>query len=219
LTLTFPSVSGVGTFLDNDADPGTQYSASLALYDGATLLGTVAETSDATGDPIYLGATDTTGADITSAVYSLTVAGQTNLHVVSYTYNSYDCNAGHVDTPLCTSLPGSLCTVANNDLQCPQKCLCQGFSHAALPITSTHMPEYPNFGATPNLVGTPDTDPSNLADFYFDSVDFAGASSASSVAPEPETIHLLGACGLVLAALLQRKFVRRSKEQSTASQG
>ena len=141
LTLTFPAVSGVGTFLAGDTNPGTPFSASLALYNGATLLGTVTETSDSIGDPIYLGATDTDGANITSAVYSLLVAGQFKGPVVGYTYVGYDCSGGHTDVnPLCPSLPGSGCTIPNNTLQCPQKCLCQGNSHAALPITSTHMP-------------------------------------------------------------------------------
>jgi len=101
LTLTFPVVSGVGTFLENDAEPGTPFSASLAVYAGATLLGTVMETSDSRGDLIYPGATDMDGANITSATYSLTVAGNINWHIASYSYSSYDCNAGNVDGPLC----------------------------------------------------------------------------------------------------------------------
>ena len=36
LTLTFPAVSGVGAFLVNSANPGTQFTASLAVYNGAT---------------------------------------------------------------------------------------------------------------------------------------------------------------------------------------
>lgn len=182
LTLTFPAVSGVGTFIVNSANPGTQFTASLAVYNGTTLLGTVTETSNATGDPIYLGATDTTGANITSAVYSLTVAGQIPGPIVSYTYNSYDCSAGHVDMPVCASLPTRLCTSGNNRLQCPQKCLCGSPPAASLPFTTTSTTTYPNMNRFPNYgPSTPDTDPSNLADFYIASVDLAGPSTAPEI--------------------------------------
>ncbi len=180
LTLTFPAVSGVGTFLVNDVHPGTQFTASLAVYNGATLLGTVTETSNTQGDPIYLGATDTTGPNITSAVYSLTVAGQILGPVVSYTYTQYDCNAGHTDVPFCISLPTNVCPIGDNRLKCPQKCLCLA-ANTTLPFTSTHTPPYPNFTYHPNYNPTPDTDPSNLADFYIASVDFAGPSTAPEI--------------------------------------
>lgn len=183
LTLTFPAVSGVGTRLVNSVNPGTQFTASLAVYNGATLLGTVTTQSNAVGSPIYLGATDTTGANITKAVYSLTVAGQTPGPIVSYTYRNYDCSAGHVDPPLCSSLPVGVCPNGNNRLQCPQKCLCSPGLPALLPYT-TPPPQHPNMnvGRFPNFgPSTPDTTPSNLADFYVASVDFAAPLAAPAI--------------------------------------
>lgn len=182
LTLTFPAVAGVGAFIVNNANPYTQFTASLAVYNGATLLGTVTRQSDTDGNPIYLGATDTTGPNITSAVYSLTVAGQAQgSTVVSYTYTSYDCAGGNSDPSFCSSLSTSNCGSGDNRLSCPQKCLCGSPTGASLPYTSTRMPPYPNFTTQPNYNREPDTDPTNLADFYVASVDFAGPSTAPEI--------------------------------------
>jgi hypothetical protein len=71
LTLSFgQSISGAGATIQADA-PG-QFTASLQVFDGSTGLGTFTVNSDASGDPVYIGALDSTGADITSAVFSLT---------------------------------------------------------------------------------------------------------------------------------------------------
>src|SRR5262249_6644371 len=51
--------------------PG-QFTASLQVFNGATGLGTFTVNSDANGDPVYIGALDSTGANITSAVFSIT---------------------------------------------------------------------------------------------------------------------------------------------------
>jgi hypothetical protein len=215
LTLTFPGVSGVGTYMYNDVAAGTQFTAQLALYNGTSLLATFTESSDTSGDPIYLGAQDTSGAGITSAVFSLTVAGQSYGSPVGYNYSNagYNCNAGHVDPPLCSSMTSSLCSVVVNTLKCPQKCECQFGAAAALSgVVESSL--YPNWsGVVPLYNDVPDTNPSDLADFYIDSLDLSDTVNST---PEPETLHILAAMGVALAALLHRKFVRRPKGQDSA---
>lgn len=77
VTLTFPSVFGVGAAIQPNS-PG-QFTASIALYNGITLLGTAqTELSDLSGDAIFIGALDTTGANVTKAIFSLTVATNVN---------------------------------------------------------------------------------------------------------------------------------------------
>jgi hypothetical protein len=69
VTLSFASVFGVGAAIQAD-QPG-QFTAQIQLFDLATSLGTVSETSDSAGDAIFIGALDAT-QEITSAVFSLT---------------------------------------------------------------------------------------------------------------------------------------------------
>nr|MBA3915055.1 hypothetical protein [Terriglobales bacterium] len=71
LTLNFAtSVSGVGASLQADA-PGP-FTASLQVFNGATSLGSFTVKSDASGNPVYIGALDKTASKITSAVFSVT---------------------------------------------------------------------------------------------------------------------------------------------------
>ena len=75
VTLTFAKpVAGTGAFIQADL-PG-QFTARLDLYSNATLLGTFTVASDAKGDPVYIGAMDTTAASITSAKISLTACAE-----------------------------------------------------------------------------------------------------------------------------------------------
>jgi hypothetical protein len=62
------------------ADAPGAFTAQVEAFDGATLLGTKSLASDAAGDPIFIGAQDTT-ADITSVVFDLTACtGTCNLN-------------------------------------------------------------------------------------------------------------------------------------------
>lgn len=71
LTLSFGSaVLAGGLSLQADA-PGT-FTAQVEAFDGASLLGTESITSDTNGDPVFIGAQDTTTADITSLTFALT---------------------------------------------------------------------------------------------------------------------------------------------------
>ena len=73
VTFTFPSGFGAGAAIQPDS-PG-QFTARIDLFNGGTLLGFVTETSDLAGDALYIGGLDTTGANVTKAVFSLTAVG------------------------------------------------------------------------------------------------------------------------------------------------
>ncbi|MBF6567627.1 MAG: choice-of-anchor D domain-containing protein [Candidatus Binataceae bacterium] len=71
LTIDFAQkVAGAGAFIQ--ADGPSQFTAQLQAFDGSTMLGSTTETSDSNGDPIYFGVNDSTGANISSIVYSIT---------------------------------------------------------------------------------------------------------------------------------------------------
>src|ERR1022692_3972891 len=71
MTLTFASgIIGAGALIQSDV-PG-QFTASIQAFNGGTSLGTFTETSNAAGDALYLGVKDSSGANVTSVVYSLT---------------------------------------------------------------------------------------------------------------------------------------------------
>jgi hypothetical protein len=66
------AVFGLGEYIQSTSLG--QFSASLDVYDGASLLGTQTYTSDGSGDPLFIGATDT-AAEITSEVITVTQCG------------------------------------------------------------------------------------------------------------------------------------------------
>jgi hypothetical protein len=67
------SVSGAGALIQAD-EPG-QFTAQIQAFNGSTLLGSFSVTSNATGDAVYVGILDQTGANITSVTFSLTACG------------------------------------------------------------------------------------------------------------------------------------------------
>jgi hypothetical protein len=70
LTLTLASsVSGAGALIQEDA-PGS-FEAEIQVFNGSSLLGSFSESSDAAGDPIYIGVKDTSGANINKVVFSI----------------------------------------------------------------------------------------------------------------------------------------------------
>jgi hypothetical protein len=70
-TLTFATpVAGAGALIQ--ADGPAQFTAQIQVFDGTTSLGTFPVMSNTNGDATYVGAKDQSGADITSAVFSLT---------------------------------------------------------------------------------------------------------------------------------------------------
>jgi hypothetical protein len=111
LTFTFATpVSGIGTTIEEQGSIGNNVAATLSLYDGATLLGTVTESAPEFSQ-IYIGATTGTG-DITSAVLGITgdlitnttttqvLTGYTTVNPTT-TYVSFDPNKGDSDPNFC----------------------------------------------------------------------------------------------------------------------
>jgi len=77
VTFNLP-VAGYGIGAAIEADSLGQFTAEIQLYNGNTLLGSESETSDASGDSIFIGALDVSGRDVTKAVFSLTVGTNIN---------------------------------------------------------------------------------------------------------------------------------------------
>ena len=74
LTLTFENGNQalVGAELQSDATGA--FTGQIEVLNGLTVLATFTQASDANGDPVFLGASDQTGANITSVEFSMTVA-------------------------------------------------------------------------------------------------------------------------------------------------
>lgn len=72
LTLNFTSknVSGAGAFIQSDGP--AQFTANIQAFDGATSLGSFPLASDVTGDATFIGILDSTAANITKVVFSIT---------------------------------------------------------------------------------------------------------------------------------------------------
>jgi len=76
LTLSLADlVFGLGDYIQTTS--AGQFSATLAVYDDASLLGSQSYTSDASGDPLFLGVQDTS-AEINKAVLTVTTCGSFN---------------------------------------------------------------------------------------------------------------------------------------------
>src|SRR5260370_11686963 len=63
-------VSGLGAFIQ--ADGPSQFTAQVQVFNGASSLGTFPVTSNTNGDAAYVGVIDQTGANISSAIFSIT---------------------------------------------------------------------------------------------------------------------------------------------------
>jgi hypothetical protein len=72
LTLNFTSknVAGAGAFIQ--ADGPAQFTAQIEAFNGGTSLGAFPVVSDVGGDATFIGVLDSTGANITSVVFSIT---------------------------------------------------------------------------------------------------------------------------------------------------
>jgi hypothetical protein len=75
LTLSFPAVFGAGLYLESNQIG--LFTGSIQAFAGAVSLGTFTATSDAAGDPIFLGVLDTT-LEVTKVVFSMTNCGNGN---------------------------------------------------------------------------------------------------------------------------------------------
>jgi hypothetical protein len=81
LAFSFASLFGAGLWMQ--ANALGQFTASMQVFNGASLLATLTETSDAAGDGIFIGALDTV-SEITGITLSLTSCGN----------NSQGCDLG-----------------------------------------------------------------------------------------------------------------------------
>ena len=76
----------------------------IQAFNGTTSLGSFPVTSDATGDPIYIGVLDNAGPNVTSVIFSLTSCGATRLARASVS-SAPDASRSHAATsqPLAAS--------------------------------------------------------------------------------------------------------------------
>jgi hypothetical protein len=111
LTLTWiNSVFGLGAYLQ--ATSSGAFSATLALYHGASLLATSATyNSDVAGDPLFLGAQDTS-KEITKAVFTVTACGGFACDVNDFAVDTLDIfGSAAVPEPSTFALSGMLLAV------------------------------------------------------------------------------------------------------------
>jgi hypothetical protein len=94
-------VSGIGAFIE--ADGPAQFTAQLQVFNGATSLGSFTVTSDSSGDAVYVGAKDQSGAHINSATFSITSC---NGSCADFAIDTMNLNvAGASTTPTATATP------------------------------------------------------------------------------------------------------------------
>jgi PEP-CTERM motif len=205
LTLTFAGVYGVGTnIINNIASQNlVQFTASLALYNGTTLLGTATGTSDAFGDPFYLGAVDQTGPDVTSAVFTVTSIGTPAVPIdVSYDWDVAGTDPAECEHDAPSTFKWTTKAGVTAILTCPRaasKALGGIGWPMTVPIAVAATGSFPNISQTVIYDGqnTADTSPSDLADFFVDAVDLSVATTADATnTPEPGTL-LIFSSGLV----------------------
>jgi hypothetical protein len=102
LTVNFTSknVSGAGAFIQ--ADGPTQFTANIEAFSGATSLGSFPVTSDPSGDATFIGVLDSTAANITKVIFSITscVGDCTDFAIDTVSLNV---PAGPSPTPTATS--------------------------------------------------------------------------------------------------------------------
>jgi hypothetical protein len=108
VTLTFThGVKGAGALVQADL-PGS-FTGQIQVYNGATLLATYTVVSDTAGDPVYLGALDSTGPNITKVVFSLTTCASL---CTDFGVDTVNLNAA--SAPAVTLTPGPLTFPATN---------------------------------------------------------------------------------------------------------
>jgi hypothetical protein len=139
VTMSFgTSVSGAGALIQAD-EPG-QFTAQIQAFNGSTLLGSFSATSNATGDAVYVGILDQTGANITSVTFSLTACGSADANCVlsDFGLDTVFLNVGSGSGTTVTLTPTSLNfgTVALGITSSAQKVTLKNSGSAALAISS-----------------------------------------------------------------------------------
>lgn len=138
LTFAFgKSVTGGGALIQPDS-PG-QFTAQIQAYNGASLLGTFSVTSDASGDPAYIGVQDQTAANITSLTFSLTNCANTCTDFALDTAYLNTSSAGN-NFPLTVTVAGSgtgTITSTPAGINCPGTCSANFASGTVVTLTET----------------------------------------------------------------------------------
>jgi PEP-CTERM motif len=109
LTLTLAtSVFGMGAYIQSTSIGA--FSATLAVYNGATLLGSQAYSSDSLGDPLFLGARDDM-QEVTKGVFTVTACGSFQCDPNDFSVDTLDIFAAPEPSTFVLSGIGMLLTV------------------------------------------------------------------------------------------------------------
>ncbi|HVA77205.1 MAG TPA: hypothetical protein VNF27_04885 [Candidatus Binataceae bacterium] len=147
-TLIFGApVSGAGALIEADG-PGA-FTAQIQVFDGLTSLGSFPVTSDTNGDATYVGVKDQTGADITSAVFSLTsCAGNCADFAIDTVYLN---TSGGSPTPTSSQTPTATSTPAPTATLSPTATPTRTATATRTP-TATPTPITASLTAAPKLI-------------------------------------------------------------------
>jgi hypothetical protein len=109
LTLTLAnSVFGMGAYIQSTSIGA--FSATLAVYNGVTLLGSQSYNSDGSGDPLFLGARDDL-QDITKGVFTVTACGSFQCDPNDFSVDTLDIFAAPEPSTFVLSGIGMLLTI------------------------------------------------------------------------------------------------------------
>ena len=109
-------VSGIGAFIE--ADGPAQFTAQVQVFNGTTSLGSFPVTSNTNGDATYIGVIDQTGANISSAVFSITTCNGACADFAIDTINLNDRTVAS-PTPTGTGSPAATPTATPTSTQTP----------------------------------------------------------------------------------------------------
>jgi hypothetical protein len=178
VTLTFTNgVKGAGALVQADL-PGA-FTGQIQVYNGATLLATYTVASDTVGDPVYLGALDSTGPNITKAVFSLTTCASL---CTDFGLDTVNLNASAA--PAVTLTPGPLTFPSTN----------VGSTSAAQTVTVTNSGTATLNLTSENITGTNATS-------FIKSANTCGATLAASASCMVSVQFKPAAAGTLTAAL------------------
>jgi PKD repeat protein len=152
ITLTLPANFGVGAAIQSDV-PGA-FTAKLEVFNGATSLGSVTASSNASGDALFIGAVDQTGPNINKAVFSLTAA-QSNSNTLN---NLQDFAIGtlHLQLPAPPTINSS--PPPDGFVGLPYSFNYTGTGAPSFSVTSGALPPGLSLSSSGGLSGTPTTD-------------------------------------------------------------
>ena len=102
-----PAAFGAGAWIQADeTDVIGSFTAQIQAFNGSTSLGTFTESSNANGDPIFIGVLSNTTAQVTSVIFSLTVVP------ADASVNDFGLDRLFLKSPVASvPEPGSICLV------------------------------------------------------------------------------------------------------------